>query len=131
MRNILRAILAFALLLGSGAADWTPGQEPAHEACCCGTPANVDDSCPCPKSENGPEGNRTPSSGACSQRQAVVAARAARAEQAQQRQKANPVPAGWDSSSRVVRAEEGTSCSPRGRDPDLGRHLARLNTLLI
>jgi hypothetical protein len=131
VRHILRAILAFALLLGSGAADWTPGQEPAHEACCCGTPANVEDSCPCPKSENGPEGNRTPATSACSARQVVAVARASRAEQAQRRQEASPVPAGWVSSSLVVRAEEGTSCSRRGRDPDLGRHLAQLSTFRI
>lgn len=127
MRHILRAILAFALLLGSGAADWAPGPEPTHEACCCGTPANVEDSCPCPK----PESNRTPSTSACSARQAVAVARASRAEQAQRRQEASPVPAGWVSSSLVVRAEEGTSCSLRGRDPDLGRHLAQLSTFRI
>jgi hypothetical protein len=127
VRNVLRAILAFALLLGSGAADWAPGHEPAHEACCCGTPAGVEDSCPCPK----PEGNRGPAAGACSERQSVVAVRAPRAEQAQQRRESSPVPAGWVAARLVVRAEDGTSLGPRDRDPDLGRHLARLHTLRI
>jgi hypothetical protein len=127
VRNILRAILAFALLLGSGAADWAPGQAPAHEACCCGTPAIVEDSCPCPK----PEGNRGPTTGACSQRQAVVAAQASRAEQAQRRKEAGPVPARWATPGLVVRSEDGTSLAPRGRDPDLGRHLAQLSTFRI
>jgi hypothetical protein len=127
VRNVLRAILAFALLLGSGAADWTPGQEPAHESCCCGTPAGLEDSCPCPK----PEGNRSPTSGACSERQAVVAVRASRAEQAQRRRESNPVPVDWVVASLVARSEDGSNFIPRGRDPDLGRHLAKLNTLLI
>jgi hypothetical protein len=131
VRNILRAILAFALLLGSGAADWTPGQEPAHESCCCGTPMGAEDSCPCPKPENGPEGNRGSAPGACSERQAVVAVRASQAEQAQRRRESSPVPAGWVASVLVVRAQAGTGLAPRGRDPDLGRHLARLNTFLI
>jgi hypothetical protein len=131
VRNVLRAILAFALLLGSGAVDWTPGQEPTHESCCCGTPVGAEDSCPCPKPENGPEGNRGPARGACGERQAVVAVRASRAEQAQRRRESDPVPAGWVDSSLVVSLVDGSSFTPHGRDPDLGRHLATLNTLLI
>lgn len=126
MLNVLRAILVFALLLGSGAAGWAPVPEPAHESCCCGTPAGLEDRCPCPK----PEGNR-PSSGACSERQSVVALWASRAEQAQRRRTADPTPVGWRASSLLLRSGAGTSFAPHGRDPDLGRHLARLGTLRI
>lgn len=126
MRTILRAILAFALLLGSGAADWAPGQEPAHEACCCGTPAGVEDSCPCPK----PEGNRAPSSSLCANRTISVALQAVRRSQGQRRIEPRPEPTTWAKAVDVP-VLAGTPAAARGRDPDLGRHLARLHTLLI
>src|ERR1035438_330302 len=73
VRTILRTILAFALLFGSGAADWAPVLAQAgvlnHESCCCGTPASSEDSCPCPK----PEGNRSPSTALCALRTMAVA----------------------------------------------------------
>ena len=126
MRNVLRAILAFALLLGSGAADWAPSQEPAHESCCCGQPAGTEDSCPCPK----PEGNRTPSNSLCVNRTISVALLGVRRTQGQRRIEPRPEPTAW-ARALDVPAPVGSRTPARGRDPDLGRHLARLNTLLI
>ena len=126
MRNVLRAILAFALLLGSGAADWAPVQEPAHEACCCGMPMSVEDSCPCPK----PEGNRTPANGLCANRTISVALLAVRRTQGQRRSEPRPEPTTWARALAVL-ALLRSPAPAHGRDPDLGRHLARLSTLLI
>lgn len=127
VRSILRAILAIALLLGSGAGDWLPAAQ-AHESCCCGTPASMEDGCPCPK----PEGNRTPLRGSCAEQQTVVAPQAAgrQAAQSQRRIEPRPEPARWalaqaGEASSVPGTHEG------GRDPDLGRHLARLGTFRI
>ena len=126
MRSILRAILAVALLLGSGAADWAPVQ--AHESCCCGTPAGMEDSCPCPK----PEGNRTPLRGACTERQAVAATQAARrAEQGERRTEPRPEPPTWGQTAVADAASPAQPNPTQGRDPDLGRHLANLSTFRI
>lgn len=124
MRSILRAILAIVLLLGGGAGAWTPAE--AHQACCCGMPSGVEDSCPCPQ----PEGSRTPR-GACSERQApVVQAASRQAEQSQRRTEPRPEPAGW--ARTATTAPEGLALpAARGRDPDLGRHLAHLSTFQI
>ena len=130
MRMLLRTILAVVLLLGSGAADWAPlaGQAgmPAHESCCCGTPAGAEDSCPCPK----PEGNRTPSGSLCVNRTISVAAVAARRTQAPRKSEPRPEPATWAQAPEVY-GLSGSPAPARGRDPDLGRHLARLNTFRI
>lgn len=129
MRLILRTILTFALLLGGGVGDWfqAPGTEQAqtHE-CCCGMPAGAEDSCPCPK----PEGNRAPSQRLCTDRAAAVVAPAARRAQAERRIEPRPEPATWAKAgdSTCVEAAFGAA---RGRDPDLGRHLARLSTFRI
>ncbi len=128
VRSILRAMLAVVLLLGSGAGNWLPVATQAHESCCCGTPASAEDTCPCPK----PEGNRTPLRGACTERQAVVATQAAerKAEQGQRRAEPRPEPLSWT----LAQADEASSasCTHTGsRDPDLGRHLARLGTFRI
>lgn len=124
MRSILRAILAVVLLLGGGVGDWAPVQ--AHHSCCCGMPSGVEDSCPCPK----PEGNRTPR-GACSERQApTVQVVQRQAEQGQRRTEPRPEPATW---ARATNAASESLALPatRGRDPDLGRHLAHLSTFRI
>lgn len=127
VRSILRAILAIALLLGSGAGEWLPAAQ-AHESCCCGTPASMEDSCPCPK----PEGNRTPLRGSCTEQQTVVAPQAAgrKAEPGQRRTEPRPEPLSWT----LAQADE-TSSAPciheGGRDPDQGRHLARLGIFRI
>lgn len=128
MRSILRAIFAVVLLLGGGAGDWAPATATAlaHHACCCGVPASMEDSCPCPK----PEGNRTPR-GACSERQApVVQAASRQAEQGQRRTEPRPEPATW---ARAAASANESLALPaaRGRDPDLGRHLAHLSTFRI
>ncbi len=126
MRSILRAMLAIVLLLGSGVADWSPVQ--GHEACCCGTPKGVEDSCPCPK----PEGNRTPLRGACADRQVVGVTQVAqrRTGQGQRRIEPRPEPATW-AKAADVRGLAGHVDAKPGRDPDLGQHLARLSTFRI
>ena len=129
LKPILRAILAFALLLGGGAADWAPGTVAAAHACCCGEAAGVEDTCPCPK----PESNRGPQRGTCDARSgAVVALQASRrGEQAPRRVEASPAPAGWDRAAVEPGTEALVGRTGRGRDPDLGRHLALLDTFRI
>ena len=126
MRVILRTILTVALLLGSGLGDWAPVQAQAHESCCCGMPAGVEDACPCPK----PEGSRTPTSNPCSNPTTTVATLAARRTQGERRTEPRPEPATW-AQAMDVRELSGFPAVEPGRDPDLGRHLARLNTFRI
>lgn len=126
MRLILRAMLAAVLLLGGGVADWSPGQ--GHEACCCGEPTGVEDTCPCPK----PEGNRTPLRGACADRQVVGATQVAqrRSGQGQRRHEPRPEPTTWAKSAGFRQLVSHIEAQP-GRAPDLGQHLARLSTFRI
>ena len=126
MRSILRAILAIALLLGSGAGDWTPVQAQA-QACCCGCGMGAGpEGCPCPK----PEGNRTPSSNLCTNPTVPVAAWAVRQAQGDRKAEPRPEPATW-AQALDIRELDGASSTEGGRDPGLGRHLARLNTFRI
>ena len=127
MRSILRAILSFALLLGSGVTDWAPvsAQTAVHESCCCGTPAGAEDSCPCPK----PEGNRTPSTTLCANRTISVVSLAVRRTQGQRRMEPRPEPTTW-AQAQDVRALS-VPASVQGREPDLGRRLAQLGTFRI
>ncbi|GLH71625.1 hypothetical protein GETHLI_01270 [Geothrix limicola] len=127
MRLILRAILTFALLLGGGVGDWfqNPDQAQPHE-CCCGMPSGLEDACPCPK----PEGNRSPSRNLCSDRAAAVVAPVARRAQAERRVEPRPEPETWATAGDAAVADAITG-EGRGRDPDLGRHLARLSTFRI
>lgn len=129
MRTILRAILSVALLLGSGLIDWTPAgaQVAPHECCCCGDAAGMGDTCPCPK----PESNRGPQRGACTERQTVVALKATRSEQGQRRTEARPEPASWAIASTDGDPGPAITDPTGGRDPDLGRHLARLSAFRI
>jgi len=126
LRLILRAILAIGLLLGSGAADWTPALADAHESCCCGTPPGAVDTCPCPK----PEGSRSPSSTACVKRVVTMANLAVRRAQGQRKVEPRPEPATWAQATGISEST-GLFLTARGRDPDLGRHLARLETFRI
>jgi hypothetical protein len=126
VRSILRAILSLALLFGSGVADWTPASTQAHESCCCGTPATTEDSCPCPK----PEGNRTPSTNVCPTRAISVASLAVRRTQGERRTEPRPEPATW-AQALDDREFFGSPAPKRGRDPELGRHLALLSTFRI
>jgi hypothetical protein len=128
VRSILRAILAFMLLLGSGAGNWLPVSAQAHESCCCGTPASAEDTCPCPK----PESNRTPLRGTCSERQTVVASQVAerKAEQGQRRTEPRPEPLSW-ALAQIDETASAFCIHASGRDPDLGQHLARLGTFRI
>lgn len=126
LRTFLRVILAIALLLGGGVVDWTPIQAQAPESCCCGMPAGAEDGCPCPR----PEGNRTPSRSLCTDRAVSVASLAVRRTQGERRVEPRPVPATWAKASDAP-ASQGGYPQVQGRDPDLGRHLARLNTFRI
>ncbi len=130
MRSFLRTILAVALLLGSGISDWMPGsaQAAAHKSCCCGTPAGTEDRCPCPN----PDGNRGPQRSTCTERQVVVVAQATRrTEPGQRRREPRPEPTAWALAQGINSAESGLNRVCNARDPDLGRHLARLNALRI
>lgn len=127
MRSILRAILTIALLLGGGAGDWAPVNAQPHESCCCGTPAGGEDRCPCPK----PEGNRAPSRSLCAERAASVASLAVRQIQRERRAEPRPEPATWAKASDDLGSNESSITHAQGRDPDLGRHLARLSTFRI
>jgi hypothetical protein len=134
VRTILRAILAVALLLGSGFGDWAPAPAQAgrcsHESCCCGccgTPASTGNPCPCPK----PEGNRGPAQSPGQNRAAAAALLASRCTQGERRTEPRPEPETWAASADVFAEHPSSAASARGRDPDLGRHLARLNTFRI
>lgn len=130
MRILLRVILSVALLLGGGLGDWSAlgatGIGQAHEACCCGTPAGLPDTCPCPQ----PDGNRTPTKTACGERQASVSLLAEQQAPGKRRIEASPVPEGW-ATAPALRTAKVAPAGPEGRAADLGRHLARLNLLRI
>jgi len=133
LRSILRAVLAVALLLGSGLGDWTLGtaQSPAHESCCCGMAADAEDTCPCPKPENAPQ-NQRGSQNACANRLApVVLAAPRRTAQAQRRVEPRPEPATRARAACDQSDAKQAVPAPQGRDPDLGRHLAGLSTYRI
>jgi hypothetical protein len=133
LSRLLHAFFAVVLLLGGLGGDWALGQnEPAAapHSCCCGTAQGMEDSCPCPK----PEGNRTPASGgACANRPTVTAPLVAgwRTQTAQRRIEPRPEPVTWISARNEAFGSIDDSLSAHGRDPDLGRHLARLGLLLI
>jgi hypothetical protein len=127
VRTILRAILAVALLLGGGAGDWTPVQAQVaqgHEDCCCGPAMGAQDACPCPK----PEGSQTPSRSQCAPRVSEVAVVAERRTQGARKVEPRPEPAAWADATLVAAEATGYIAPSGGRDPDLGRHLARLET---
>ncbi|MFN7958570.1 MAG: hypothetical protein U0P46_09645 [Holophagaceae bacterium] len=131
MRSFLRAMFAVVLLLGGLGGDWAPAAATAAHACCCGTPASLpagmEDGCPCPK----PEGSRTPR-GACTERQAPTVQVVQReAEQGQRRSEPRPEPATWARPAADLGGSHAFSAASRGRDPDLGRHLAHLSTFRI
>jgi hypothetical protein len=133
LSRLLRTLFAVVLLLGSFGGDWALGQNEqkvAPHSCCCGMAQGMEDTCPCPK----PEGNRTPANGgACTNRQPVTAplVAACRAESAQRRIEPRPEPATRISARNEALEAVNDSHSVHGRDPDLGRHLARLGSLLI
>lgn len=129
MRSFLRTILAVALLLGSGIADWMPAAAAQPHDCCCGrVPASLEDTCPCPK----PEGTRGPQRSTCTERQVVVVAQAARrTEQGQRRREPRPEPTTWVLAQITDTIESGLYRLCNARDPDLGRHLARLSLFRI
>lgn len=133
MRTLLRTLLACALLIGGVGLDWAPTAAAAetHATCCCGMVPGPHDTCPCPK----PEGPQGPSQSGCGTRTTPVSTPLAllqRAGQAEtRRSESRPEPlvplaarVAWSMDVQPVRAGQ-------GRDPDLGRHLARLSLLRI
>lgn len=131
MRTLLRTLLACALLIGGVGLDWAPTAAAAesHEACCCGMLPGPHDTCPCPK----PEGPQGPAQNGCGTRTTPLTAPQALLRQAEQgetrRRETTPVPVVL----RMVQVagHEGVPSVGIGRDPDLGRHLARLSLLRI
>lgn len=134
MRTLLRTLLACALLIGGVGLDWTPATASApetHACCCCGMLPGPHDSCPCPK----PESPQGPAQNGCGSRTTGVSTPLALLRQAEQGECLRSEPQPAPPALAVVRVEEApgphSARSARGRDPDLGRHLARLSFLRI
>ncbi len=133
MRTLLRTLLACALLIGGVGLDWAPatGAAESHEACCCGMLPGPHDSCPCPKPET-PQG---PSQNGCGGRTAPVSTPLALLQRAEQgdtrRSESRPEPATVQAAQVAEPVDLQPVLPARGRDPDLGRHLARLRFLRI
>ncbi|HEX9008902.1 MAG TPA: hypothetical protein VF804_00940 [Holophagaceae bacterium] len=133
MRTLLRTLLACALLIGGMGLDWAPAASAAesHETCCCGMLPGPHDTCPCPK----PEGPQGPSQNGCGTRTTPVSTPLAllqRAGQAEtRRSEPRPEPVAGSEAQVAGIADVQAVLPARGRDPDLGRHLARLSLLRI
>lgn len=134
MRTLLRTLLACALLIGGGGLDWAPAAASAagtHECCCCGMLPGPHHSCPCQK----PEGPQGPSQNGCGSRTAPVSTPLALLQRAEQGETRRSEPRPEPAAAQVAQVAGTADIQPvlpaRGRDPDLGRHLARLNLLRI
>ncbi|MDE3033188.1 MAG: hypothetical protein KGI56_05945 [Acidobacteriota bacterium] len=137
MRALLRTLLACALLIGGLGQDWVqvPVSAKAHSPCCCGCcdgmAGGAPDSCPCPRPET-PQG---PAQNGCGSRSTPLSAPLALLQRAAQGelQRTEPRLAALAAVDRAftVPGTASTGSLPRGRDPDLGRHLARLSLLRI
>lgn len=126
MNRFLRILLALSLVLAGGAGALGPAtaaEPPAEAMDCCGS------RCPCTPPP-GPSGTRLPA-GAAAPAAPVAPAEAAPARKAAYRE-ARPIP---DAVLALQAREEGGKAEPdgqpRGRDPDLGRHLASLRHFRI
>ncbi|MFN8010437.1 MAG: hypothetical protein U0P81_03450 [Holophagaceae bacterium] len=122
MRFLVRILLAFALVLGAGQGLSLPADTPACG--CCDTPAEP---CPCGPTTPVP-GHRAP----C----AAPVQAAAPAQEAETTGEAAPrerEAAPWTAAPGTAQdlREATPRRAPRGRDPDLGRHLATLRLLRI
>lgn len=126
MNRIRRSLLALTLALAGITGAFGPGwaAEPISEAMdCCGS------HCPCTPPP-GPSGTRLPA-GAAAPAAPVAAPEAAPARRAAPG-KPDPAPLAAIGPERRDEREPFDSCAqPRGRDPDLGRHLAHLKRLRI
>lgn len=134
MRPLLRALLAFALLIGGVGLDWAPAAASAaeaHDCCCCGMLPGPHHSCPCQK----PEGPQGPSQNGCGGRTAPLSTPLVLLQRAEQgeprRSESRPEPPAVQVALVAGPADLQPILPARGRDPDLGRHLARLNLLRI
>lgn len=134
MRTLLRTLLACALLLGGMGADWAPAADPAaetHACCCCGMLPGPHDTCPCPKPET-PQG---PSQNGCGTRSTPLSTPLALLQRTGQAEARRSEPRPEPSAAPAARLAECGEAQPagagQGRDPDLGRHLARLSLLRI
>jgi hypothetical protein len=116
---IARILLAFALILGAGEA--TPPR-PETSACGC-------DPCPCGAPAPSPTSQRLPGQ-AQALAQPVAAKEESLAKVREGRREAKP----FDGIGQAIASAPGTpgpDFAARGRDPDLGRHLARLGIFRI
>ncbi len=122
MRLLARLLLALALALGAGQGLSLPAEAPACG--CCDTPAEP---CPCGPTTPAPA-HRAPCAAP-----ANVATPARNAEAAEAPTPRLQEPSPWPEAGRArASADLGVEgAAPRGRDPDLGRHLARLRLLRI
>lgn len=136
MRSFLRTVLALALLIGGWGLDWVPiaGSTPAPHHCChCGMLPGPHESCPCQK----PEGPQGPSQNGCGgSRSTPISGPLAFLEAAGQGETLGSEPLPWPpgriGTPDSCEAESGAGATTgHGRDPDLGRHLARLRLLRI
>lgn len=133
MRILLRTLLACALLIGGLGLDWAPAAAAAeaHGTCCCGMLPGPHDTCPCPKPET-PQG---PSQSGCGTRTTPVSTPLALLQRAGQAETRRSEPRPEPSAAPATRLAGFVEILPvgagQGRDPDLGRHLARLSLLRI
>ena len=134
MRTLLRTLLACALLIGGVGLDWAPAAAAeSHEACCCGMLPGPHDTCPCPKPE-GPQGPSQNQNG-CGTRSTPLSTPLGMLQRAGQAETRRSEPRPEPSAAPATRLAGCAGAQPlaagQGRDPDLGRHLARLSLLRI
>lgn len=133
MRTLLRTLLACALLIGGLGQDWAsfPAPAQAHAPCCCGCCGGAQDHCPCPKPET-PQG---PAQNDCGTRSTPLSTPLALLQRAAQsdirRSEPRPTLLARADQAPIAPEKVATVGLSRGRDPDLGRHLARLSLLRI
>jgi hypothetical protein len=124
VNRFLSLFLSLALVLAgaAGGLGTAPAAEPPAEAMDC-----CDSQCPCTPPP-APAGNRQPVGAATPVAPAAQAAPAHRSEPGE------PAPdwiRGTGPEGRAAAVIPGPEGQPRGRDPDLGRHLAHLRHLRI
>lgn len=123
MKLLARLFLAFALIIGAGSSILVPAEAPACG--CCDLPSEP---CPCGPVNPVPASHRIPGN-------AATPVQAEAAEPAETHREvvseARPLDGLPQQAEGMVASAPGPARQPRGREPDLGRHLARLNLLRI
>ncbi len=122
MRFLSRLLLALALALGAGQGLSLPPEVPACG--CCDTPSEP---CPCAPAAPAPA-HRAPCAAPSPAPAAVEEVASAKAQDVRAPEARPWTEAAW---AALLDARERQVGGPRGRDPDLGRHLARLRLLRI